>query len=770
MNLENPVGDTNGMDQLFHVIYEELKKTDLGLIAMIEEMELIIENKQKLINLLQKELSETNEGLIALTLELEQRVDERTTELQSTRDELQNTNAGLLQLTMELESRVTRRTEELVNTNAALQKEIAERRNIEEELKASEKKYRILADYSHDWEYWKAPDLHYLYVSPACEEICGYSATAFLADPEFMMHVLHPSDQETWRAHQNEVADREQPAHAPFPLQIRTRQGEERWIEHVCRNVFDECGNFLGRRGSNRDITERKLAELALRENALRYRLLVDSLPQVIWQKDANSVYLACNQAYAQAVGMTPSALIGKTDFDFYPAALAEKYRADDQRIMADGVIESLDECWMTGGEQRYIHTTKLPVIDEVGKIQGTISIAEDITERKKREEELYASNQINRVTFEQAPIGIAHISLDGCWLRVNDRFCEIVGYSRAELVERTFQGITYPDDLDESLDHLRQLLASERQNYAMDKRYIHKDGGPVWVRLNVSLVREADGKPRHFIALVEDISTAKQLQEEREQYQQRLEHEVQTRTAELRRRTSELESANQDLENFSYSVSHDLRSPLRAINGFIAILVEEQTERLDDEGKRMFGIVADNARRMGDLIDDILAFSRAGRMAVDLTETNMRALVDRVWAELTELGEGRVIEFRVGELPPAACDPRAIRQVWQNLLTNALKFTRGRDPAVIEVDAQSDGDFIRYSVKDNGAGFNNEYVGKLFVLFQRLHGMDEFEGTGVGLAIVKRFVQKHGGEVHAEGVPDQGAHFSFTLPRSSLR
>ncbi|MFO1423838.1 MAG: PAS domain S-box protein [Candidatus Competibacteraceae bacterium] len=748
-----------------------MKKSDAGLIALLEEMERAVESKQKLVDFLQEELSRTNKGLIALTMELEQRVDERTVELQSAREELQQTNMGLLQLTMELESRVAGRTEELVKANAALRQEIAERKRVEVELKASREKYRILADYSHDWEDWKAPDLHYLYVSPACEEICGYSATAFLADPELMMRILHPSDRETWRAHQDEVANanREQLAHDPFSLRIRTRQGEERWIEHVCKSVFDECGNFLGRRGSNRDITERKLAELALRENALRYQLLVDSLPQIIWQKDANSVYLACNQAYAQALGMTPSALIGKTDFDFYPTALAEKYRADDQRIMADRVIESLDERWVTDGEQRYIHTTKVPVVDEVGKIQGTIGIAEDITERKQREEELYASNQINRVTFEQAPIGIAHVSLDGCWLRVNDRFCEIVGYSCEELIERTFQSITYPDDLDADLDHVRQLLAGEHQTYAMDKRYIRKDGSPVWVRLSVSLVREADGKPRHFISLVEDISTAKQLQEEREQYQQRLEHEVRVRTAELNRRTSELESANQDLESFSYSVSHDLRSPLRAIDGFIAILAEEQAERLDDEGKRMFGIVAENARKMGSLIDDILAFSRAGRMAVDLAETDMRALVDRVWADLTELGEGRAIEFRVGELPPAACDPRAIRQVWQNLLANALKFTRGRDPAVIEVDARSEGNFIRYSVQDNGVGFSNEYVGKLFVLFQRLHGMDEFEGTGVGLAIVKRFVQKHGGEVHAEGVPDQGARFSFTLPRSSL-
>jgi signal transduction histidine kinase len=234
---------------------------------------------------------------------------------------------------------------------------------------------------------------------------------------------------------------------------------------------------------------------------------------------------------------------------------------------------------------------------------------------------------------------------------------------------------------------------------------------------------------------------------------------------AQVRERTAELETANKDLENFSYSVSHDLRAPLRAIDGFIAILTETQAKRLDEEGRRHFGIVADNARKMGTLIDDILSFSRAGRLQLELIPTDMRALVEEAWAGLTQAGQTSGIEFRLNELPQATCDPRALRQVWQNLFANAIKFSRDRHPPVIEVGAEPRGQQIRFWVQDNGVGFSNDYVDKLFVLFQRLHGMDEFEGTGVGLAIVKRFVQKHGGDVFAEGVPGRGARFDFTLP-----
>lgn len=229
--------------------------------------------------------------------------------------------------------------------------------------------------------------------------------------------------------------------------------------------------------------------------------------------------------------------------------------------------------------------------------------------------------------------------------------------------------------------------------------------------------------------------------------------------------RARELKDAVKDLENFSYSVSHDLRAPLRAIDGFIGILQEDYGPAFDDEGRRLFAVVSDNAKRMEQLIDDILALSRAGRLELEQLEIDMKGLVEEVWAALSEERSDRSVRFACGDLGRIPCDPRAIRQVWQNLLANAVKFTRGRDPAVIEVSAERLPGAVRYCVKDNGAGFDPAYSNKLFGLFLRLHGVDEFEGTGVGLAIVKRFVEKHHGHVEAVGAVGEGAAFSFTLP-----
>jgi signal transduction histidine kinase len=261
------------------------------------------------------------------------------------------------------------------------------------------------------------------------------------------------------------------------------------------------------------------------------------------------------------------------------------------------------------------------------------------------------------------------------------------------------------------------------------------------------------------------DITEQKLAEIERENYREKLEQAVEKRTIELQARTDQLEQANRDLEGFSYSVSHDLRSPLRAIDGFVAILSDEYVDKLDEEGLRLFGIVQDNARKMGELIDDILAFSRAGRLELERQHVDMNQLIKSVWQNLENQVVDKNIDFRCHNLPPVEADANALRQVLSNLLGNAIKFSAASEPIVIEVKGEVIDGYIRYSVSDNGIGFSNDYKNKLFVMFQRLHGMDEFEGTGVGLAIVKRYIQKHGGRVDAQASVGEGATFIFDLP-----
>ena len=225
------------------------------------------------------------------------------------------------------------------------------------------------------------------------------------------------------------------------------------------------------------------------------------------------------------------------------------------------------------------------------------------------------------------------------------------------------------------------------------------------------------------------------------------------------------LESVNKELEAFSYSVSHDLRAPLRAISGFADAVMEDYAPRLDDEGRRYLGLIQDNAHKMGQLIDDLLSFSRLGRREMTIAEIDMKSLVRDVFNELAAQAPGRDIEFTVHLVPPAHGDRSLIQQVLVNLLSNAIKFTRPRKKALIEFGYLPELDGGAYYVKDNGVGFDMKYVGKLFGVFQRLHTADEFEGTGVGLALVYRIITRHGGRVWAEAEVDRGATLYFTLP-----
>jgi len=233
----------------------------------------------------------------------------------------------------------------------------------------------------------------------------------------------------------------------------------------------------------------------------------------------------------------------------------------------------------------------------------------------------------------------------------------------------------------------------------------------------------------------------------------------------EVRLREQQLENANKELESFNYSVSHDLRAPLRAIAGFSRMILKKEAERFDEETRRHFQVIMDNVENMGRIIDDLLAFSRLGRQEVTKVALDMEALIRDVWQELMAIHPDRKMSLAIGKMPTASGDQTLIRQVYGNLLGNAVKFTQGRNPAMIETGCIAGDEGTVYYVRDNGIGFDMKYHDVLFGVFKRLHTNEEYEGTGIGLAIVQRIIHRHGGRIWAEGEVDKGATFYFTIP-----
>jgi len=323
----------------------------------------------------------------------------------------------------------------------------------------------------------------------------------------------------------------------------------------------------------------------------------------------------------------------------------------------------------------------------------------------------------------------------DGIFRTVNPSWERVTGQTVADLTSRPYLDFVHPDDRESTIAEAGKL-AQGLKTISFRNRYICKDGSFRWLDWTAVPVQGEE-----LIYCVARDITAQQLAEEA------------------------IRALNKELEAFSYSVSHDLRAPLRAIHGFVRILLEDYSAELQGEARRYLGLVAANAQQMGRSVDDLLEFSRMGRQPLNRQRVSANALVRRVLEQLQPALEGRLVELTVGELPQVDGDPALLQQVFLNLMGNAVKYTKGRQPARIEVGARTEpeGEVV-YFVKDNGAGFDMQYAHKLFGVFQRLHRAEEYEGTGVGLALVQRIISKHGGRVWAEAAVDKGATFFFTL------
>jgi light-regulated signal transduction histidine kinase (bacteriophytochrome) len=325
------------------------------------------------------------------------------------------------------------------------------------------------------------------------------------------------------------------------------------------------------------------------------------------------------------------------------------------------------------------------------------------------------------------------------------------LGFNREELMAKPFIEFIHPDDVPASQVEVEKL-AGGMETVNFENRYLCKDGSWRWFAWNARAA-----VPQQLIyAAGRDITERKRTQAQITQL-----------NADLQNRATQLEAANKELEAFSYSVSHDLRAPLRHIDGFVKLLNKQAGEKLDERGRRYLDIIADSARQMGTLIDDLLIFSRMSRTELRHAPVSLDALVHEAIHGLQGETNDRPIHWKIATLPEVEADPAMLRQVWVNLIANAIKYSRPRNPAEIEIGCNvANGEFV-FFVRDNGVGFDMQYAHKLFGVFQRLHRAEEFEGTGIGLANVRRIVHRHGGRTWAEGKIDAGATFFFSLPKT---
>ncbi len=542
----------------------------------------------------------------------------------------------------------------------------------------------------------------------------------------------------------------------------------DHWFNVYAFPEFDRKGEVVSVMTVSRDITERKKAEQELAQLSLRNRMILDSAGEGIYGLDIGGRCTFVNPTAAQLLGFSIEEFIGqhshalfhhtKADGTPYPVEECPVLSAYKQGLVHRGT----DMYWRKDGTSFPVEFVSTPIIEN-GAVTGAVVAFNDITERKRAEENLRESEHSLAEAQRIAHLGNWNLDLVNNILSWSDEIYRIfeIDPKKFGATYEAFLGAIHPDDREKANLAYTESVKN-RTPYEIEHRLLMQDGRIKYVVEKCETYYDENGKPVRSVGTVHDITERKKAEEEVRQLNAELEQRVQQRTAQLA-------SANKELEAFSYSVSHDLRSPLRAIDGFSNILLEDYAGRLDDEGKRLVGIVRDNTIRMARLIDDILSFSRLGRKEMAKQEVDMAQLANETAAELASTWEGRKVNLKIGALPLAHGDSAMLRQVWVNLLSNAIKFTRPREVAQIDVSGHAEGNELVYSVRDNGAGFDMQYADKLFGVFSRLHSAEEFEGTGAGLAIVKRIITRHGGRVWGEGKVNEGAAFSFALPANII-
>lgn len=546
--------------------------------------------------------------------------------------------------------------------------------------------------------------------------------------------------------------------HAPLlrALQGETIRDAEEMIRHPATGELlyrlvsaaplrDQTGQITGAIAAVHDITERKRLEDALQQREREFSTVVENLPDVIFRLDPQLRPLFISNIVEQFTGLPPRALLGKTGREMgLPTEACDQFEAACQTVLETGRSHTLEFVY----HARCFRCRLIPERTAHGEIATILGITEEITEQRRTEVALRESEARYRLLAEHARDVITRHALDGTFLYVSPAIQSFLGYTPEELVQQSALDLFHPEDIDAIKQHIAQAVA-RREGVTYTYRVRHKDGRYLWGETNSQPVPDPiTGEIREIVAVARDITDRKEIE------------------LQLQRQAAELQRSNAELQQFAYVASHDLQEPLRMVTSYVQLLAKRYQAVFDATAQEYIKFAVEGAQRMKTLIEDLLAYSRVGTQSKPFAPVACEQVLTTTLQTLQiAIAESRA-QITHDPLPVVQGEATQLGLLFQNLLSNALKFRDARPPR-IHIAAQRTGQDWQFAVQDNGIGLDPQHAEQIFVIFQRLHTRAEYPGTGMGLAICKKIVERHGGRIWVEAQPSQGATFYFTIPLS---